>query len=57
LKNELSIKQIQNNTASRAGDCMFEKATYLPIKVKIATPRARSPRIMPGMAKPNAERP
>ncbi len=35
----------------------LKKAVYLPIKVKIATPSARSPRIMAGMAKPNAERP
>jgi hypothetical protein len=30
---------------------------YLPIKVNIATPSARSPRIRPGSASPNAESP
>lgn len=36
---------------------MSRKASYLPIKVKTATPSARSPRMMPGIARPNAERP
>ena len=30
---------------------------YLPIKVKMATPRASSPRIIAGMARPNADKP
>ena len=30
---------------------------YLPIKVNMATPRARIPRIAPGNAKPNADKP
>jgi hypothetical protein len=57
IRAELSTEEIQNNTASRPGGCMFEKAAYLPSKVKTATPSARSPRIMLGMAKPKAERP
>jgi hypothetical protein len=37
---------------------MFEqRCFYRPIKVKIATPSARSPRIILGRASPNAESP
>jgi hypothetical protein len=35
----------------------LKKAAYLPSKVKTATPSARSPIMMLGMARPNAERP
>ena len=34
-----------------------QQCFYLPIKVKMATPRASRPMIIPGMAKPKAERP
>jgi hypothetical protein len=35
----------------------YRQCFYLPIKVNIATPRARSPRMMDGNASPNAESP
>lgn len=35
----------------------MQRYFYLPIKVNMATPRARSPRMSPGIARPNAESP
>jgi hypothetical protein len=38
----------KNNTASRAGGCIFKtKAVYLPMKVKTAAPRAKMAVKMP----------
>ena len=54
----MNITSDSINTASRAGGCiLINKAVYLPMRVKTATPRASIPIIILGIANPSSERP